>query len=170
SKIVSGSYDQTVCIWDATTGTLVNTLKGHTSYVTSVAFSHDSSKIVSGSYDQTVCIWDATTGTLINTLKGHTSGVKSVAFAHHDSFIISHDFCGHCLCWRTDNFSECSGHLQQLSIEGEWIAMAPSSDKSPRKLCHLPMPSNQLGDIAYSGNQVAFGVHSGEVYILDFSA
>ncbi|KAG8939408.1 hypothetical protein FRC03_006319, partial [Tulasnella sp. 419] len=64
-------------------------LAGHTSYIRSVAFSHDSSKIVSGSDDQTVCIWDATTGTLINTLKGHTRKVRSVAFSHDSSKIVS---------------------------------------------------------------------------------
>ena len=47
-RIVSGSYNRTVKIWDALSGQLINTLTGHYNAVLSVAFSPDSSKIVSG--------------------------------------------------------------------------------------------------------------------------
>ena len=39
SQIASGSDDKTVIIWDAATGDKVSELKGHSSYVTSVAWS-----------------------------------------------------------------------------------------------------------------------------------
>ena len=58
-RIVSGSFDQTVKIWDANTDKELQTLKGHTNSVTSVAFSPDGQRIVSGSEDKTVKIWDA---------------------------------------------------------------------------------------------------------------
>ena len=58
SKIASGSWDDTVRIWDAETGAQIRTLDGHTSIVTSVAYSPDGSKIVSGSWDDTVRIWN----------------------------------------------------------------------------------------------------------------
>jgi len=59
-RIVSGSPDQTVKVWEAQTGKEALTLKGHTGGVLSVAFSADSKRIVSGSTDQTVKVWDAT--------------------------------------------------------------------------------------------------------------
>ena len=46
SRIVSGSYDKTVRVWNAATGTCEATLTGHDSYVLSVAFNHDGSRIV----------------------------------------------------------------------------------------------------------------------------
>ena len=58
TRIVSGSTDKTVKVWDANTGQEMLTLKGHTSGVRSVAFSSDGTRIVSGSYD-VVMIWDA---------------------------------------------------------------------------------------------------------------
>jgi WD40 repeat protein len=40
-QVVSGSYDQTVRLWDAATGARLQTLEGHTGSVWSVAFSPD---------------------------------------------------------------------------------------------------------------------------------
>jgi WD40 repeat protein len=37
TKIVSGSFDNTIKIWDLASGNLLNTLNGHTDYVHSVA-------------------------------------------------------------------------------------------------------------------------------------
>jgi WD40 repeat protein len=71
--IVSCSYDNTVRIWDATSGTIQYTLEGHTSGVTSVAFSSDGLRIVSGSYDGTVRIWDANTGAMQHILEEYDS-------------------------------------------------------------------------------------------------
>ena len=58
-KVVSGSWDQTVRIWDAVTGECEQTLQGHSDWVSSASFSPDGTKVVSGSEDQTVRIWDA---------------------------------------------------------------------------------------------------------------
>ena len=80
-RIVSGSWDVTLKVWDASTGRQLRTLKGHAAIVTSVAFSPDGKRIVSGSYDNTLKVWDASTGQEIRTLKGHTRLVVSVAFS-----------------------------------------------------------------------------------------
>ncbi|KAH9208246.1 NWD1 like protein, partial [Leptodontidium sp. 2 PMI_412] len=57
--------------WNA----MLQTLEGHTSGVTSVAFSPDGKQVVSGSYDATVRLWDAATGALQQTLEGHSDVV-----------------------------------------------------------------------------------------------
>ena len=80
-KIISGSVDRTIKIWDANTGICLQTLKGHSDGVTSVAFSPDGTRIISGSYDKTIKIWDANTGQCLETLMGHSRGVFSVAFS-----------------------------------------------------------------------------------------
>jgi WD40 repeat protein len=85
----SGSYDNTVRIWNATTGEVEAELKGHTGSVRSVAFAQDGSRVVSGSNDKTVRIWNATTGEVEAELKGHTDSVMSVAFAQDGSRVVS---------------------------------------------------------------------------------
>ena len=55
-KIISGSWDGTLRIWDAQSGTLENVLRGHTDKVNTVRYSSDGAKIISGSWDQTIRI------------------------------------------------------------------------------------------------------------------
>src|SRR5438270_85324 len=75
-RIVSGSWDRTVKVWDANTGREAVTLRGHTAEVNSVRFSPDGKRIASASYDQTVRVWDTQTGQRLLSLKGHTLAVE----------------------------------------------------------------------------------------------
>ena len=60
TRIVSGSGDETVRVWDADRGVQIGSpLQGHTHWVRSVAFSPDGTRIVSGSGDEIVRVWDA---------------------------------------------------------------------------------------------------------------
>ena len=53
SRIVSGSSDKTVRVWDAVSGECVlGPLEGHTDLVRSVSFSADGRRVVSGSLGQ----------------------------------------------------------------------------------------------------------------------
>ena len=79
--LVSGSWDETVCLWDAETGEQKRTLTGHTDSVYSVVFSPDGKTLASGSGDGTVRLWDAMTGEHKWTLTGHTNDVYGVAFS-----------------------------------------------------------------------------------------
>jgi WD40 repeat protein len=67
----------------------LQTLEGHSSSVTSVVFSHDSTRLASASYDKTIKVWDASTGACLHTLEGHSSLVTSVAFSHDSTRLAS---------------------------------------------------------------------------------
>ena len=87
--IVSGSYDNSVKIWERASGELLKTLEGHKGWVTSVAISNDGKTIVSGSVDKSVKIWDRASGKLLKTLEGHTNGVNSISISTDGKTIVS---------------------------------------------------------------------------------
>ncbi|MEE1000850.1 MAG: hypothetical protein U0L37_02695, partial [Bacteroidales bacterium] len=55
--LASGSWDETIIIWDAKSGTKLQTLEGHSAVVNSVSWSPDGKKLVSSSSDNNVIIW-----------------------------------------------------------------------------------------------------------------
>jgi WD40 repeat protein len=66
----------------------LQTLEGHSSMVSSMAFSHDSAMLASTSY-KTVNIWDAASGARLQTLTGHAGDVSSVTFARNSTKLAS---------------------------------------------------------------------------------
>jgi WD40 repeat protein len=73
ARVLSGSFDKTIKLWDAATGTLIRTFEGHSSEVSSVAFSADGARVLSGSNDGTIKLWDAATGALT---RGSTASLR----------------------------------------------------------------------------------------------
>ncbi|PYI20500.1 YVTN repeat-like/Quino protein amine dehydrogenase, partial [Aspergillus violaceofuscus CBS 115571] len=59
----------------------LQTFEGHSSTVTSVAFSPDGRTLASASADKTIKLWDTATGVEQRTLTGHADSVNSVAFS-----------------------------------------------------------------------------------------
>ena len=60
---------------------LDRTLKGHSGWVTGVAFSSDGRRLASGSWDQTVKFWDVPTGQELNTVGKKVKEVQALAFS-----------------------------------------------------------------------------------------
>ena len=74
-KIISGSEDKTIKIWDSKTGECEMTLSGHTNGVRALAIL-DNQYIVSGSIDKTIKIWNSETGECKETIDGHTQPIR----------------------------------------------------------------------------------------------
>jgi WD40 repeat protein len=62
---------------------------GHTSAITSVAFSADGKTLASASGDNTIKLWEVSTGTELRTLGGPFSGLRSVAFSPDGKLVLS---------------------------------------------------------------------------------
>jgi WD40 repeat protein len=80
-RLASGSWDETLKLWDAANGQEILTFKGHSGAVFCVAFGPDGKRLASGSSDRAIKLWDASSGQEVLTLKGHSGPVLSVAFS-----------------------------------------------------------------------------------------
>jgi WD40 repeat protein len=141
--VASGSEDKTIKLWDAKTGSELQTLKGYSELVLLVAFSHDSQMLASGSYDNTIKLWDVKTGSELQTLKGHSKSVWSVASTphaekHHDNY----------------NF--------QVSISDNWVMVAGEN------ILWLPPEHRQFTASAVTEATLALGYSDGRVSIIGF--
>ena len=83
-RVLTGSMNQTLQLWDMDTGHCLRVFAGHTNGVRSVVWSADSRRALSSSYDKTVRLWDMETGRCLRILEGHTQSVYAVAWSTGD--------------------------------------------------------------------------------------
>jgi WD40 repeat protein len=89
ARVLSGSKDKTLKLWDAASGRLLRTFDGHSGEITSVAFSPDGARVLSGSSGG-AALWDAATGMLLRTFRDSLdANVSSVAFAPDGTRVLS---------------------------------------------------------------------------------
>jgi eukaryotic-like serine/threonine-protein kinase len=84
--------DETIRLWDATTGEEIRKLKGPKAEVTRISFSPDRSRLASGYDDNVIRIWDTKTGRVISELKGHTGKITDLTFSPGGEWLASSDF------------------------------------------------------------------------------
>lgn len=73
-KILTGSDDTKINVYDTKTGALRNRLEGHEGGVWALQYEGDT--LVSGSTDRSVRVWDIQSGKCLQVFQGHTSTVR----------------------------------------------------------------------------------------------
>lgn len=76
--LASASFDKSIKLWNAISGSFVATLRGHVEAVYQIAWSADSSLLVSASRDSTLKVWSLQTRSLKFDLPGHADQVYAV--------------------------------------------------------------------------------------------
>ncbi|KAF9219575.1 WD40 repeat-like protein [Gyrodon lividus] len=126
NKLVSGSDDNTLRIWDRETEE-VEVLSGHTRWVWEVDVSRDGKMVVSGSLDNTVRIWNGESGETMHVF-GHESGVYSVQFSSDSKTVVSGSYDGTVRVWSVE-----TGELafEPIKCHGDvWcVRFSPSGDR-----------------------------------------
>ncbi|KAI8072530.1 WD40-repeat-containing domain protein [Gongronella butleri] len=87
NMLVSGSYDNTVRVWDLEKGERLHQLEGHTQKVYSVVIDPKNNRCISGSMDSTIRIWCLESGRCLHVLRGHTSLVGLLGLT--DAYLVS---------------------------------------------------------------------------------
>lgn len=85
----TGSWDNTVKLWEVSRGYQLRTLVGHEKQVDAVAFSPDGKILASGSWDKTIRLWDPTSGALLHVCQGHRDRVETIAFSPNGKILAS---------------------------------------------------------------------------------
>ncbi len=157
----AGNTVPVVQIWDASTGELRATLRGHRTYVTALVFWADGLSLASASTDQTIRVWDVTRGTTRQILRGHELEVRSLALLGDQTTLVSGAKDGAIFLWNTTApeprrrfriddvsgwaFAPDSRAVVVLSAEGG-VTVRPAPDVAPaQEQLRLPAPDTGLG-------------------------
>lgn len=90
--VATASNDTTVVVFWASSGAVIETLRGHAGFVTSVAFSPDNSCLVSVSRDFSAIVWSADFKPLQTLVNCHPDWINAVALDISSFFTASSDF------------------------------------------------------------------------------
>ena len=176
SLVLSGSDDGKLKLWQASTGRLIRTLRGHArvngSGVSSVAFSPDGKWALSGGSDTAVKLWDVVTGEFIRGFYGHTKGVTAVAFAPDGKRMASASYDNTVVVWdaltgnRLFTFRRHVGSVTALAFspDGTRILSGAGTQIYPRRADN----SAKLWDAA-TGRIIQTFHHAGELASVSFS-
>nr|XP_004659884.2 WD repeat-containing protein 88 [Jaculus jaculus] len=89
AKLLSGSYDCTVRLWDVFDGTVIREFEPRPKApVLGCSVTADSTRVVASSYDKTVRVWDLETGQMLWKIRHDTFAV-SCKFSPNGKFVVS---------------------------------------------------------------------------------
>ncbi|WP_448267950.1 WD40 domain-containing protein [Nostoc sp. DSM 114159] len=166
-QLASASADNTIKIWDVSSGQLLKSLTSHSSTVRSVAYSPNGQQLASASDDKTIKIWDVSSGQLLKTLTGHSSTVISVAYSPNGQQLASASFDKTIKIWNVSSgqlLKSLTGHSSTVysvtySPNGQQLASASFDNtikiwdvSSGQLLKSLTGHSNYVISVAYSPN------------------
>lgn len=107
-------HEHSIKIWDAKTGKLVATLKGHTWTTCSLAWTEDGKTLISKSYDRSVRTWD-TTKWVQTAILEHADYVWAIAVSPNGRILASASDDETVRLWNLDNKQPISLPLQHAA-------------------------------------------------------
>lgn len=136
--IASGSFDETVKVWDVRTGECVSTLPAHSDPVTGVDFNRDGTCIVSSSHDGLMRIWDVATGECLKTIYAEGNPpVTFVKYSPNGKFVLSGMLDGKLRLWNvTGNDSKNPTNILPLTHSSkDYLSIGLSSSQGRGGQC-----------------------------------
>lgn len=178
-------HRKTIQLWDSEENAFLGELSGHTSAVTSVAFTPDGYGLVSGSGGGEILLWAVGSGQALGSLKGHEGGTRSLVFHPANGKLLSAGVDGKVCFWDTETealertlpVSNQPLNALAMSQDGLWFAsggvdghvyvwMNNSMETRPLK---LKEHTHWINTLAFSPNNrwLASGSEDGTICIWD---
>lgn len=169
-RIILGSEDQTISVWQASTGQQLSLLQGHAGGVWALSRVFQGDRLVSGGTDRTLLIWSLSEQQVLHRLVGHTSTVRCVEVALKGAVAVSGSRDGTVRVWctRTGRALSClQGHsasVRCLAIFRDRWAISGSYDGTLR-VWDLKGGSTEAQHVLIGhGNAKIFSVSCSEDY------
>lgn len=97
--LASGSYDNTIKVWNLNNGSEIFTINGHSDKVTCLAISPHEHNLLSGSCDGKIKIWNLSNGKEISTIIEDSDAVLSIAISPDGQTFVSGKFNSKVKLW-----------------------------------------------------------------------
>ncbi|MFN0054363.1 MAG: protein kinase domain-containing protein [Planctomycetales bacterium] len=149
ARFVTGGWDRSATVRDATTGDRVLTIPHQGLYVHAVAYSPAGDLIATGSSDRDgfLRVCDAATGQVVRLFQGHRDGVLSVAFSRDGKRLLSAGYDRTARLWDVATGNE----LQVFQGHTWWVwSAAFSTDQT------------QIVTASQDGSAIVWSVETGE--------
>lgn len=180
--LAAGGADNSIRIFEISTGKERLNIQQHADWVTALAFSPDGKQIASASRDRTARVFELENGNLLETYVEHTHPVFAVAFAQDGKRVFSGGRGKAAHLWQVEEakkqteFAPLEGDILALCAVGKrlFVAGADASirefDIENRKLTReLKGHSDWVYALAHEGGskRMASGSYNGEIRIWD---
>jgi len=104
-RMVTSSFDQTLCLWNLKDGAVLKKVKGHSGGVVTVAVSGNGKLIASGDWNGELIARDGNTGEcLTRAIKAHSQGISSLDFSPDNAVLATVSLDNTIKLWRTDTW------------------------------------------------------------------
>jgi len=154
-RLVSGSYDKTLKIWELGSGRCLRTLRGHDGWVSCLGLlrGEPDQRVVSGSWDATIRVWDMTSGANLLVLQlGVGNALHCLKWDQRRRLVGAG--CRHLQLQLWDlnqgvQVGACAGHLKEVSALHMGDVWATGSADSTVKLWD---PTTQVCEMTLRGH------------------
>jgi len=177
ARVVTGSHDGTMRVWDAKSGTQLIELKGHSASVQGAAFSPDGVRIVTGSRDGTARVWESapvpasgasgpsSAWQPVLVLKGHGGTVMSAAYSPDGGRIVTSSADRKAMVWNATSGAQ----LLALAGHDGYVNSAAFSPDGARIVTSSDDRTARVWDAASGAQLLELKGHGGPLYSAAFS-
>ena len=122
--VVTGSYDNTIKIWDLESAKEIRSYNRHTERIKSIVFSSDGNKILSASGDNTAIVFDILTGKVLQTFTINTESSIKAVFSPDGNKVLTMNNSDETKVWDIASGKEIGTYLKSYksSIQSQWFS------------------------------------------------